>query len=44
MDMNHVLVELQAAGKKTEAAFLSLSDIFPQLLSVKNNIKGGRSF
>ena len=41
MDMNHVLVELQAAGKKTEAAFLSLSDIFPQLLSVKNNIKGG---
>ena len=41
MDMNQMLVELQNAERKTESAFLSLSDIFPQLLAVKENIHSG---
>ncbi len=41
MDMNHMLAELQSAGRKTESSFLSLSDIFPQLLAVRKNIKSG---
>ena len=41
MDMNQMLAQLQDAGRKTERAFLSLSDIFPQLLAVKENINSG---
>ncbi len=41
MDMKRMLSELHFAGKKTETSFLSLSDIFPQLLAVRDNIKSG---
>ena len=41
MDMNQMLAELRDAGQKTESAFISLSDIFPQLLAVKDNINSG---
>lgn len=37
MDMHNMLVELQAAGRKTEMAFLSLGDIFPELMTVQKN-------
>ena len=37
MDMRNMLVELQAAGRKTEMAFLSLGDIFPELMTVRKN-------
>ena len=41
MDMNQMIALLQNAGQKNESAFLSLSDIFPQLLAVKENIQSG---
>ena len=41
MDMNQMLSELQSAGQKNEKAFISLSDIFPQLLAVKDNVHSG---
>lgn len=41
MDMSQMLAELQSAGRKNEASFIALSDIFPQLLAVRENIRPG---
>lgn len=35
--MNSMLTDLQSAEMKTETAFVSLSDIFPQLMTVRQN-------